>query len=128
MTTLLDTHALLWFYLDDPRLGTRARATILDPGIDKLVSPASYWEMAIKVGKGQYVLAKPFEEFLREAIELNGFGCLHILPRHAALLTTLPPHHKDPFDRLLIAQALSENIAIVSLDEQFDSYGVTRIW
>ena len=128
MKVLLDTHELLWFQLDDPQLSAKARATILDPGVEKWVSPASCWEIAIKIGKGQYLLSKPFEDFMREAIDLNGFGCLHIATRHAALLTTMPPHHKDPFDRLLIAQAQSEGIGIVSVDARFDSYGVVRIW
>lgn len=128
MKLLLDTHALLWFYLDHPLLSGAARSLILDPTQAKLVSPASYWEIAIKISKAKYALTKPYEEFMREAIDLNGFGYLHIEPKHTALLTSMPFHHKDPFDRLLVAQALSENIPIVSADPQLDAYGVTRLW
>jgi PIN domain nuclease of toxin-antitoxin system len=125
---LLDTHTLLWFYLDDSRLSRTGRGLILDPAKTKLVSPASYWEIAIKIGKKNYTLTKPYEVAMREAIDLNGFGYLHIEPRHTALLTTMLPYHNDPFDRLLIAQALAENIPIISADVQFDPYRVTRLW
>jgi PIN domain nuclease of toxin-antitoxin system len=118
----------LWFYLDDPQLSGTARGLILDTAHSKLVSPASYWEIAIKIGKKKYVLTKPFEEAMREAIDLNGFSILHIEPRHTALLTTMPPHHNDPFDRLLVAQALSEKVVLVSADSHLDAYGVQRLW
>jgi PIN domain nuclease of toxin-antitoxin system len=125
---LLDTHALLWFYLDDSQLSGKARGLILDPANTKLVSPASYWEIAIKIGKKKYTLTKPFEEAMREAIDLNGFGYLHIEPKHTALLTTMVAHHNDPFDRLLVAQALAEDIPLVSADGRLDYYGVQRFW
>lgn len=128
MRVLLDTHALLWFYLDDPQLSGTARSLILDPAHAKLVSPASYGEIAIKISKAKYALTKPYEVAMREAIDLNGFGYLHIEPKHTALLTNMPFHHKDPFDRLIVAQALSESIPIVSADPQLDPYGVTRLW
>ena len=128
MRLLLDTHVLLWFYLDDPQLNATARSFILEASHSKFVSPASYWEIAIKIGKKKYALSKPFEEAMQEAIQLNGFSILHIEPRHTALLTTMPPHHNDPFDRLLVAQALSEDIPIVSADSQLDAYGVNRLW
>ncbi len=128
MKLLLDTHTLLWFYLDDPQLSGTARSLIMDPAQAKLVSPASYWEIAIKISKNKYALTKPYKDSMREAIDLNGFGYLHIEPRHTALLTNMPFHHNDPFDRLLIAQALAENIPIVSGDRQFDPYGITRLW
>jgi PIN domain nuclease of toxin-antitoxin system len=125
---LLDTHALLWFGLNDPQLSGAAMTLIVDPSNEKLVSPASYWEIAIKIGLRKYALNKPYQDFMREAIDNNGFGYLHIEPRHTALLTTLPPHHKDPFDRLLVAQALVEGVSIVSGDTRLDAYGVTRLW
>ena len=92
------------------------------------MSPSSYWEIAIKISKKKYALTKPYEVSMREAINDNGFGYLPIEPRHTAILTTLPFHHKDPFDRLLIAQAGYENIPIVSADVQLDAYGITRLW
>lgn len=128
MRVLLDTHALLWFLLDDPQLCPAARRLIEDPATVVEVSPASYWEIAIKIGKGKYALPEPFDVFmLRELVE-NEFRILPIEIRHTALLTTLPEHHKDPFDRLLIAQSLAEGIPIVSADITLDSYGVTRLW
>jgi PIN domain nuclease of toxin-antitoxin system len=125
---LLDTHALLWFYLDDPRLSAAAKAAILDAANSKLVSPATYWEIAIKLSLGKYVLKESFDEFLQHAIFDNGFQILPIEPRHVAALPGLPFHHKDPFDRLLAAQALVEDAHLASSDDVFDRYGVRRIW
>ena len=125
---LLDTHSLLWFYLDDPKLSDLAKSIILDSSHVKYVSPASYWELAIKIQKKKYSLTKPFEEAMSEAIDLNGFEHLPIEPRHTALLINMDAHHRDPFDRLIVAQALSEGLSILSADSQLDLYGVTRIW
>ena len=101
---------------------------IMNPENDKLVSPASYWEIAIKISINKYTLPKPYTAFMNAAIDQNGFNYLHIEPNHTAALTTLPFHHKDPFDRLLVAQALVEGIPLVSADTIFDQYGVERIW
>ena len=128
MRLLLDTHTLLWFALDDPQLSTAAREAITEPANEKFVSPASYWEIAIKISVGKYTLSGPFEDFMSEAIDMNGFQHLHIQPRHAALLTAMPYHHRDPFDRMLIAQAQTENLTLVSADVAFDAYGVNRSW
>jgi PIN domain nuclease of toxin-antitoxin system len=125
---LLDTHTLLWFALTDPQLSGPATALIMGPAHEKLVSPASYWEIAIKISVKKYALSKPYEVFMDEAIDKNGFGYLHIEPKHTAALTTLPFHHKDPFDRLLIAQALVENIPIISADPVLDAYPIKRLW
>ena len=128
MRLLLDTHTLLWFALTDPQLSGTATSLIMDPDNEKLVSPASYWEIAIKISIKKYALSKPYEVFMDEAIDKNGFGYLHIEPKHTAALTTLPFHHKDPFDRLLIAQAIIEGIPIISGDTVLDSYPVKRLW
>lgn len=128
MRVLLDTHAFLWFILNDPRLVTRAKAVIEDPANDVEVSPASYWEIAIKIRLGKYALPQPYQSFMESQLAGNDFRILHIEPRHTALLTTMLPHHKDPFDRLLVAQALSEGIPIVSGDVALDPYGVVRLW
>lgn len=128
MRRLLDTHTLLWFALNDPQLSHTATSLIMNPGHEKLVSPASYWEIAIKIGIHKYALTMPYEDFMREAIDKNGFLYLHIEPRHTALLTTMSHHHKDPFDRLLVAQSLVEGIPILSGDRQLDPYGVSRLW
>ena len=103
MRLLLDTHTFLWFVLGDGRLSAKARAAIEDPSNEKLLSPASYWEIAIKISLGKYTLSKPYEEFMGKEIGENGFVVLSIEPKHTAVLTTLPFHHRDPFDRLIIA-------------------------
>ena len=128
MRLLLDTHALLWFYLNDPQLSARAMALILESANVKLISPASYWEIAIKVNIGKYALKVSYDEFIQEAIHDNGFEILPIEPRHTSAVVALPRHHNDPFDRLLIAQAMVENISILSVDAVFDQYAVQRLW
>ena len=128
MRLLLDTHTFLWFLLNDSRLSNAARTLIEAPANDVEVSPASYWEIAIKIGLGKYVLPEPFETFMDREIAANDFEILPILPRHAARSISLPKHHKDPFDRLLVAQAIVEGIPIISSDGILDAYGLTRIW
>ncbi len=128
MILLLDTHALLWFLRDDPALSAVARAVIEDPQNRKLVSVASCWEIAIKAGLGKLDLAEPSRTLLEREIPRNNLELLPITLAHAATVETLPPHHKDPFDRLLIAQALIEGIPVVSADKKFDSYAVNRFW
>jgi PIN domain nuclease of toxin-antitoxin system len=91
-------------------------------------SPASHWEVAIKVNTGKYTLTVPFTQFIQEAIFDNGFVILPIEPRHTELVSRLPRHHNDPFDRLLIAQALADGLSVVSVDPAFDPYGVRRLW
>ena len=128
MRLLLDTHTLLWFALGDAQISPAALALINDAGNDKLVSPASYWEIAIKVSIGKLTLNQPYEDFIDRGVRQNGFDILPIEPRHTGRVAVLPFHHKDPFDRLLIAQALTEGIAVVGVDPLFDRYGVKRLW
>jgi PIN domain nuclease of toxin-antitoxin system len=125
---LLDTHAFLWFITNDPQLSATAKALIADPNNEIVVSPASYWETAIKVSIGKYPLSAPYETFITRGIDDNGFKILPIEPRHTAALTTMPFHHRDPFDRLLVAQSHVEKISIVSNDAILDQYGVNRLW
>jgi PIN domain nuclease of toxin-antitoxin system len=125
---LLDTHAFLWFILDDAKLSNPARALISDPDNIVQVSPASYWEMAIKISLGKYALPEPFATFMEHQLAINDFGVLPIEPKHAAVLTELPFHHRDPFDRMLVAQALGEQIPLVSADSALDAYTLTRLW
>jgi PIN domain nuclease of toxin-antitoxin system len=125
---LLDTHTFLWFLLEDPRLSTTARELIDDPANDIEVSPATYGEIAIKISLGKYELPEPYDVFIEREIATNDFRILPIEPKHTAVLITLPYHHRDPFDRLLIAQAMVENIPIVGVDPAFDAYPVTRLW
>jgi PIN domain nuclease of toxin-antitoxin system len=125
---LLDTHTLLWFALGDAKLSGVADALIRDPANTKFVSPASYWEIAIKMSTGKYTLQVPHATFFQGAIANNGFRVLQIEPRHTERIIGLPRHHNDPFDRLLVAQALADGLALVSVDPALDPYGVRRLW
>lgn len=128
MRVLLDTHALLWFLLDDPKLSRVARDVMGDAANSLEVSPASYWEIAIKIRLGKYELPEPLGVFMDRELAENDIRILPILPRHTAALTDLPFQHRDPFDRLIIAQAMIEGIPLVSGDSLFDSYPIRRIW
>ena len=128
MRLLLDTHSFLWFVTNDPQLSRAALALIGDSTNDIIVSPASYWEIAIKVSQKKLDLFAPFDDFMDRGIVGNDFEILPVEPRHCSRLTALPLHHKDPFDRLLIAQALVEAVPLVSADAAFDAYGITRMW
>jgi PIN domain nuclease of toxin-antitoxin system len=125
---LLDAHALLWFLNDDPQLVANAKAIIEDPTNCKLVSIATCWEISIKVGLKKLDLGEPATTFLPRELSTNKFQLLAIDLAHATFVETLPPHHKDPFDRLLVAQALIEKLAVVSIDAVLDQYGITRLW
>jgi PIN domain nuclease of toxin-antitoxin system len=114
--------------LADPSLSHHARSLVEDPANDKLVSGASLWEVTIKVSLGKYRLPRAYEEFVDHAVQGHGFALLPIAARHAAVLAGLPFHHRDPFDRLLAAQAIAEDVALVSIDAAFDAYGVRRLW
>jgi PIN domain nuclease of toxin-antitoxin system len=125
---LLDTHSFLWFLLDDPQLSAAARVLIEDPTNDVEISPASYWEIAIKIRLGKYALPEPYQVFIEREIADNDFRVLPIEPKHTAVLTTLPLHHRDPFDRLIVAQAMVEGLSLVSADPQLDAYPIHRLW
>jgi len=125
---LLDTHALLWFAMDDPQLSKAADAAISDSENTVYVSPASYWEIAIKVSIGKYPLTVPFETFITHAIEGNQFRILPIEPKHVNKICSLPHHHKDPFDRLVIAQAIVEQMTVINSDKAFAAYPVKVHW
>ncbi|HMV48325.1 MAG TPA: type II toxin-antitoxin system VapC family toxin [Blastocatellia bacterium] len=128
MNLLLDTHTLQWFALGDAQLSATARQLIEDPANTKFVSPTSYWEIAIKISIGKYILHQPYEIFFDRAIRQNGFLILPIELRHTAALTTLPYHHRDPFDRLLVVQAMVEGQSLVSIDAVLDAYPIQRLW
>jgi len=125
---LLDTHAMLWFFWDDPRLSAEAKAVIEDADNRKLVSIASCWEIAIKVGLGKLDLGEPSRSFLTREIARNNFELLFISLDHVSKVESLAPHHRDPFDRLLIAQAVVEEFAFISRDSVFDQYDISRVW
>lgn len=128
MRLLLDTHVFLWWIGDDPALSRRARAAIADPGNECLLSTASAWEMAIKVSLDKLDLDGNLERFLPEQMAANGFGMLPIDLRHVSRVARLPFHHRDPFDRLIVAQALVEDLSVVTADRVFAKYGVRRTW
>ena len=128
MKLLLDTHAFLWFVMGSANLSGKARALIEDPSNDSLLSMASLWEMAIKVSLGKLTLSAPFDDLIPEQLIKNGIESLNIKIAHVSLLATLPFHHRDPFDRMLIAQAITEKMPVVSIDAAFDTYGITRLW
>lgn len=127
MRLLLDTHALLWFATDDFGLSKRARTAIVRSE-SVLVSAASAWEMAIKVNLGRLPSALDVLGDFEESLERHGFQIIPISAAHGIRAGFLPGPHKDPFDRMLIAQAQAENLAIVSNDMVFDRYGVRRVW
>jgi PIN domain nuclease of toxin-antitoxin system len=128
MKLLLDTQAILWFLLDDHRLSGRARENISGPDALIFISPVSLWEIAIKISLGKYALPAPFEAFWDEQFLTNDFALLPVSVSHAARVVNLPFHHRDPFDRLMIAQSLVEGMPLVSSDIIFDRYGVERVW
>ena len=128
MKYLLDTHTLLWFLMGDKKLSHKARRLIDNPENKKLLSIASLWEIAIKVSVRKLVLDKSFERLFPEQLHFNRIEILDITVNSLTKLTTLPFHHRDPFDRLIIAQALVEKLPIIGTDAVFDAYGVSREW
>ena len=108
MNLLLDTHAFLWFISGNSKLSSISREEIENPENLKLVSIASLWAIGIKTSLGKLTLQKPFEELIPRQMEINGFELLHIQVGHVAKLTSLPFHHRDPFDRMLISQCLAD--------------------
>jgi PIN domain nuclease of toxin-antitoxin system len=125
---LLDTHAFLWFVFEDPRLSNRAGDVVEDPRIEKLLSIASVWEIVIKVQIGKLGLGMPLEQFVRDHIVGRTLVVLEIEMEHLLAYGALPLHHRDPFDRLLVAQAQTLNLPVVTTDPSFTRYGVRAIW
>lgn len=128
MKLLLDTHAILWFTQDSPEMPEALKAQIESANCTTFVSIASIWEIAIKVSLGKLQLSAPIDTFVPALFQRNGFRLLPIQIEHTLKVATLPYHHKDPFDRILIAQSLVEATQIASADVLFDSYGVDRHW
>ena len=122
--SLVDTHALLWWLTDDPALSVAARDAIADPASEPFVSTASVWEIAIKRSLGK--LKAPDD--LPARITDEGFLWLPVSSEHVWRVLELPPHHRDPFDRLLVAQAQLERMPIISADARFDDYDVEVVW
>jgi len=128
MRLLLDTHTFIWFFKGNPKLNNQIRVLIEDESHEKLLSVASIWEMAIKQSTGKLSFRLPFEAFITQQLSINDFNLLDIRINHITIVATLPFHHRDPFDRLLIAQAMAEQIPILSADSAFDAYSINRLW
>ena len=127
MDILLDTHAVWWFFVDDERLPKSATEIICKPENKKYVSIASLWEVAIKMSIGKLHFDGGIERFI-EAIEENSFLLLEVDPEHIKAVSNLPLIHRDPFDRMLVAQAMIENISIMTIDTNILKYDITSIW
>ena len=125
---LLDTHTFIWYLTDNPRLSAHVKLLIEDENNEKLVSIASIWEMAIKHSIGRLNFSLPFMEFVRQQLTVSNIGLLEINLQHIEVVASLPLHHRDPFDRLIIAQSMAEQIPILSVDAIFDAYAIARVW
>jgi PIN domain nuclease of toxin-antitoxin system len=128
MRVLLDTHALVWATLSMRFLSRRAATVIADRSNEIVVSAASAWEIATKVRLGRFEEARPFERDFLEKVDEAGYSLLPITTEHALRAGRLEGDHGDPFDRMIAAQALAEDIPILSIDPKLDSFGITRIW
>lgn len=128
MKGLLDTHAFLWWINDDPRLSANAREIIADSSLELLLSSASAWEIVIKSKLGRMKLPPRPDQFILEQMALNSIESLPINIVHALHVYHLPDHHRDPFDRLIIAQAQIEKIPIITSDGQIAKYRVEILW
>ena len=128
MRLLLDTHTFLWLVFGDPALSRTAKALLDDTSNELPLSIASPWEMAIKVGTGKLNLKRPVRDFVAEYLPKTRTALLPISLDHIAAVATLPPHHRGPFDRLIISQAIVENIAVVGADPAFDAYPIVHRW
>ena len=128
MKAIIDTHALIWAVDDPERLGSEALATIDDSRNEILFSSGSIWELAIKIGLGKLTLSLPFPTWMNRAVTDLSLTILPITIECADTQSRLDNHHRDPFDRLLVAHALLMSAPLISSDSIFDRYGVTRIW
>jgi PIN domain nuclease of toxin-antitoxin system len=128
MRVLLDTHCWLWMQTDPGRFSKRTRELLEDPEHDLLLSVASSWEIAIKYALGKLALPAPPSDYVPSRLQASRTTSLPIQHVHALHVAELPPHHRDPFDRLLIAQAQVEKISVVTVDPEFEPYDVKKIW
>lgn len=127
MQYLLDTHSFLWFIKGDEQLSAKARQYIEDPDNEGYISIVSFWEMSIKIQLDKLRIAMPFKDLYKEA-DKNGLKLLPVTFAHTEKLLTLSLHHRDPFDRMLISQAIIDKLPIVGKDRNFEKYKVTLIW
>jgi PIN domain nuclease of toxin-antitoxin system len=128
MRLLLDTHTFIWFVTDAPQLSATAKTAIEDESNEKWFSIASVWEMAIKHSVGKMRFDLPVCRFVEQQMTLNSMALLPVTLSHLEVIATLPLHHRDPFDRLLISQSMVEDLMIVGADIAFDAYDIQRLW
>jgi PIN domain nuclease of toxin-antitoxin system len=128
MRLLLDTHILIWAVERPSQLSQLARELLEDPANDLMVSAGTVWEIAIKVGLTKLTLSLSYQQWMNQALSDLNATILPITVEYAAVQASLPNHHRDPFDRLLVAQAQVEAIPLVSSDAIFDQYGISRLW
>jgi PIN domain nuclease of toxin-antitoxin system len=125
---LLDTHAFLWFIAGDSALSQKCRTLIEAYSNQKYVNIASVTEIAIKTSLGKLSLEKPFVEIIPQQLHRNNFHLLPFTVAHAIALAKLPFYHRDPFDRMIVAQSLVENFPVLSKDSVLDGYSLNRLW
>lgn len=128
MKAIIDTHALIWAVDDPARLGSQARAMVDDSSNEILVSSGSIWELAIKIGLAKLTLSLPFRKWMNQAVHDLRLTVLPITVECADVQSRLESHHRDPFDRLLVAHARVEQAPLISFDPVFDRYGIDRVW
>jgi PIN domain nuclease of toxin-antitoxin system len=128
MRALLDTHTFLWWVHNDPRLSDQVREIIGDGSNTLYLSAASGWEIAIKAQLGKLQFSSSLDQFIAEQLTLNGIDTLPIALRHVLHVATLPPHHRDPFDRILVAQCQLEQLPMLTADAQITKYAIQTIW
>lgn len=128
MSLLVDTHVLLWLITGDARLSQSARAGFLDPINELFLSAASYWEICIKVGIGKLTLMSDWPAVIDRELTVNGIEWLPITKEHCQTIVTLPFHHRDPFDRIIVAQAICEGLSLLSDDPVLRQYDAPVVW
>ena len=128
MRVLIDTHVFIWWTSDVKKLSSRVHDLLLDPSTEAILSVVSIWEMQIKLSLGKLQFRTDLSELVDDEISRNRIELLPLSLSHIYALSYLPNHHRDPFDRILIAQSMDEDLQILSIDEKFDAYGVNRLW
>ena len=128
MRLLADTHTFLWMVEGNPHLSLKAREALENPENETWLSLVSVWEMAIKISTGKLSLNQPLETYITEQTAVNGIQLLPLSLQYVLSVESLPFHHRDPFDRLLVAQATVESMPLISADQIFDEYGIVRLW
>jgi PIN domain nuclease of toxin-antitoxin system len=128
MKILIDTHALLWLITDNKKLSKNSKIYFTDPKNELYFSMASFWEICIKVSIGKLSLSTNWEQTIKEELNFNSVQLLPISTKHCIQVNKLPFHHRDPFDRLIIAQAVVEEFHVMSIDEHFVHYPISLIW